>query len=413
MILDLLILSNGPGEITTWVRPVVKALRQIWPSHAETLRISVVLSPCPNATGKEAAIARSYPEIDRVQGCEDFFPTLLWGKTAENWDWSSQGVVLFLGGDQAFSVIIGKRLGYQIVTYAEWDARWYRWVDRFGVRNEAVKKTVPKAYQDKCEVIGDLMTDIPRLSSEKSLDKPIIGFMPGSKPNKLIQGVPFLLSITDILAQKAPHLSFIAPLAPTLTPQGLANYADPEYNPIIRKTGWQSGTLRQAEEGFYLETTNHTKVKLITDYPAYDSLGDCLIVLTTVGANTAELGALGMPMIVLLPTQQLDAMKSWDGIGGLLTRIPLLGSAIAKIVNGIIIKQGKLFAWPNIWAQQEIVPELVGELTPEAVAQKVLDYLERPEQLQEMRKRLEAVRGESGASVRLAMLILSTLNSQT
>lgn len=120
-----------------------------------------------------------------------------------------------------------------------------------------------------------------------------------------------------------------------------------------------------------------------------------------------------MPMIVLLPTQQLDAMKSWDGIGGLLTRIPLLGSAIAKIVNGIIIKQGKLFAWPNIWAQQEIVPELVGELTPEAVAQKVLDYLEHPEQLQEMRKRLEAVRGESGASVRLAMLILSTLNSQT
>ncbi|MGK7932073.1 MAG: lipid-A-disaccharide synthase [Microcystaceae cyanobacterium] len=409
MIFDLLILSNGPGEITTWVRPVVKALRQIWPNDAENLRISVILSPCPNATGKEAVIANSYPEINRVQGCENFFSTLLWGKTAENWEWSSQGVVLFLGGDQAFSVIIGKRLGYKIVTYAEWDARWYRWVDSFGVRNEAVKNKVPKAYQHKCEVIGDLMTDVPYLSSEKPLENPIIGFMPGSKPNKLIQGVPFLLSITDILAKQAPHLDFIVPLAPTLTLQGLANYADPKYNVIIEKTGWQSGILAQEKETFYLKTSNNTKIKLITDYPAYESLCRCSIVLTTVGANTAELGALGIPMIVLLPTQQLDAMKSWDGIGGIVTRVPLLGSAIAKIINGIIIKQGKLFAWPNIWAKREIVPELVGELTPEFVAQKVLNYLGNPEQLKEISDNLQEVRGETGASMRLARLIQSVL----
>jgi lipid-A-disaccharide synthase len=36
--------------------------------------------------------------------------------------------------------------------------------------------------------------------------------------------------------------------------------------------------------------------------------------LTTVGANTAELGSLAVPMIVLLPTQQLDAMRAWDGL---------------------------------------------------------------------------------------------------
>ena len=26
---DILILSNGPGEVTTWVRPVVRALREL------------------------------------------------------------------------------------------------------------------------------------------------------------------------------------------------------------------------------------------------------------------------------------------------------------------------------------------------------------------------------------------------
>ncbi|MBE9130266.1 lipid-A-disaccharide synthase, partial [Coleofasciculus sp. LEGE 07081] len=121
---DILILSNGPGEVTTWVRPVVKALRQHLGDDSSIVRIAVILSPCPNATGTEVQIAQSYPEVDRVQGAEHFFPFLLWGKTAENWDWRDKGVVVFLGGDQFFPVVIGKRLGYRTVVYAEWDARW-------------------------------------------------------------------------------------------------------------------------------------------------------------------------------------------------------------------------------------------------------------------------------------------------
>jgi lipid-A-disaccharide synthase len=92
---DILILSNGPGEVTTWVRPVVQALRQKLGDDRSLVRISVILSPCPNATGKEAAIARSYPEVDRVQSSEHFWQFLLWGKTFENWDWRSRGVVGF------------------------------------------------------------------------------------------------------------------------------------------------------------------------------------------------------------------------------------------------------------------------------------------------------------------------------
>ena len=68
--IDILILSNGPGEIMTWVLPVVKALRQ---KLNHDLRISLVLSPCPHATGKEAEIAASFPEIDRVQAADYFF----------------------------------------------------------------------------------------------------------------------------------------------------------------------------------------------------------------------------------------------------------------------------------------------------------------------------------------------------
>ena len=112
---DILILSNGPGEVTTWVRPVVKALREQLGHDISQVRISVILSPCPHASGKEAAIALGYPEVDRVQAAADFWQFLLWGKTAENWDWRNQGAVVFLGGDQLFPVLIGKKLGYKTV----------------------------------------------------------------------------------------------------------------------------------------------------------------------------------------------------------------------------------------------------------------------------------------------------------
>ena len=156
--MDVVILANGPGEITTWVKPVVMALRAQVPSRA-TLRISVVLSPCPNATGREGEIARQYPEVDRVQAASAFWPFLLWGKTAEHWDWHDHGVVLFLGGDQIYPVIVGKRLGYETVIYAEWFTNWRRWIDAFGVMNAILVEQAPAAWRHKFTVVGDLMTD--------------------------------------------------------------------------------------------------------------------------------------------------------------------------------------------------------------------------------------------------------------
>lgn len=69
--IDIVILSNGPGEVMTWVKPVVRTLRQLAPKH-DRMRISVVLSPCPHASGQEAEILQRYPEVDRVQGAGDF-----------------------------------------------------------------------------------------------------------------------------------------------------------------------------------------------------------------------------------------------------------------------------------------------------------------------------------------------------
>jgi lipid-A-disaccharide synthase len=408
---DILILSNGPGEVATWVRPMVRALRQQLGDDRQHVRLSLVLAPCNNATGQEAAIARRYPELDRVQGAEAFWPFLLSGSTQDNWEWRSQGVVLFLGGDQAFAVLIGRRLGYPVVTYAEWDARWPRWVSAFGVMTPKLIEQAPAAYRHKYHLVGDLMAEAGSEVVSADTSEEWIGLLPGSKASKLQMGVPFLLAIAQEIRRQRPSVRFLLPLAPTLQVETLLRYADPARNLLVPVMGGpqdvrleQTGDRRPS-----LETADGLQVELHTEFPAYEALTRCRLCLTTVGANTAELGSLGIPMIVLLPTQQLDAMRSWDGLPGLLANLPGVGSLFAKLINGLVLSRGKLLAWPNIWAGEMIVPELVGRLQASKVAALALNWLAHPETLTEIRQRLRQSRGEPGAASRLAALVAAQL----
>lgn len=415
---DILILTNGPGEVTTWVRPVVKALRSLLGDNRDQVRISVVLSPCPNASGQEAAILQSYSEVDRVQAARHFYSFLLRGKTAAEWDWRDRGVILFLGGDQFFSVLIGRHLGYRTVVYSEWQVRWLRWIDRFGIMHSQTLKPVPLKYIHKLTVVGDLMAEARSLNPggpqmiTQALDlqpqTELIGLLPGSKPAKLMQGVPLAMAIAEQIQRSRPQTRFVIPVAPTLDLATLAEYADPLQNPVLETISGVSAKLFTQPRP-YLKTTQGVRIDLWTQAPAYELLSECCLCLTTVGANTAELGALTIPMLVLLPTQQLDAMRSWDGALGLLANLPGIGSRIAKLINWLALQRLGLLAWPNIWAGREIVPELVGQLHPQAVAEQVLDLLSYPEKLARMRQQLRNVRGEPGAAQNLAVLVKAEL----
>jgi lipid A disaccharide synthetase len=416
--IDIIILSNGPGEVTTWVRPVVRALRTKLGIDRSSVRISAILSPCPNASGKEVQILKTYSEIDRVQGAEHFTKFLVWGKTAENWDWRERGIIIFLGGDQFPPVVIGKRLGYQTVVYAEWTARWHNLIDRFAVMNAEVMAKVKPQYLDRFTVVGDLMVETQNHLNPEAISNPndpiSIGLLPGSKSAKLGMGLPLMLAIAEYIQAADPQIKFAIPVAPTIDIATLASYADPAKNPIIALVNGATATLERSAPIPYLQTPQGLKVELHTEFPAYDWLSKCTLCLTTVGANTAELGGLGVPMIVLIALQQLDAMRAWDGLPGILVNLPLIGSPIAKIVNTIAYRNmgNYKFAWPNIWAgQTEIVPELVGNLDAKTVAEFTLDYLRHPEKLAAMRSALRQVRGEAGAAAKLAAIVEDLITS--
>ncbi|HEY9827658.1 MAG TPA: lipid-A-disaccharide synthase [Stenomitos sp.] len=418
--IDVLILSNGPGEVLTWVRPVVQALRSQLGQDTAQVRISVILSPCPHASGRECDLVAGMQGVDRVQDPEAFWSFVRSGKTAQVWDWRRKGVVLFLGGDQFFAVLIGKRLGYRIVTYAEWSARWLRWIDACGAARPQVMQGVAQRFQSKVHWVGDLIAEAQVINADEasvlqqlnlSPDVELVSLLPGSKAAKLCLGVPLGLAIADRLQQIRPQVQMVITVAPTLTLTDLSRFADPQTNPYFEAVEGSRAKLCQPDSGLpYLQTEQGTRVLLWTQVPAYDALAASRLCITTVGANTAELTALAVPMVVLLPTQQLDIMRAWDGIPGLLANLPFLGSGFAKLINAWVLRQGLgLRAWPNIWAGREIVPEWVGHLRPDTVGDRIAALLADPSALHHIQSELQHIRSQPGAAQRFASLVHSVL----
>ncbi len=421
-LVDIVILSNGPGEVATWVKPVVRSLHQKAPNH----RISVILSPCPHASGKEPVILANYPEVDRIQSAPNFFKFLLTGKTADSWDWSPKGIVVFLGGDQLYTVMVAKRLGYRTITYAEWDARWTGMVDRFGVMQAKILDKVPKARQHKFTVVGDLMGDVQAIADRTEITDilgcdpaaDIIGFLPGSKPIKLEMGVPMLLAIAQIIHSHQPSsqaLQYVIGVAPNLTLDDLVAYIDPALNDAVTLLNAPAVTLHEPKTGLpYWQIEDGPKIHLWQRFPALDLFSQCQMCFTTVGANTAQLAALATPMIVLLPTQKLDAMQIAEGWPRLVSQLPGLRAIARKIIGPLLLKglqkSHKYFSWPNIAAKGKVVPELFGTVTPQQAANVALDYIEHPEKLEQVRQSLRSLRGPAGAADKMANLILETVN---
>jgi hypothetical protein len=416
---DALILSNGPGELATWVRPIVAELEA---RHPEA-RISVVLAPCRNASGQEAQFAQSMAGVDRVQSAKHYRKFLLTGKTAEAWDWYPKGITVFLGGDQGFSALISRRLGYPIVVYAEVQARWPQFVNRYGLKEETVrdsKSSHKERFKGQFQVIGDLMADGVRVGSqdpapvETVLDlkpgHPLIGLMPGSKAMKLSQGIPMLMGTADYMQSINPGLRFVIPVAPTTSLEYLASFGNPE-SADIEATFGTSAILVRDSSGAKLVTPQGTAVHLWTQSPAYELLSRCTLCLTTIGANTAELGFLGIPMVVCLPNNRPEAMRAWDGLPGLLVNLPGVGTLVAKAINGYMERRLGLLAWPNMRAQEELVPELHGLLTPQIIGEVALELLADAPRREKMSSRLKTVMGLPGAAKGLIDLVDEVLSA--
>ena len=411
----VIIISNGPGELSTWVRPVVDNLNKINASVKTNDRlnfnINLVLVPCPNATGKEYKVAKSWNKFELVTKANTFWKLLITpNKYAK---WPQKGIVIFLGGDQLWSILLAKRLGYINITYAEWISRWPRWNNIIAAMNMKVKKRIPYKYRYKCEVIGDLMADITN-NKKLSLnleEKNWIALLPGSKKAKLSIGIPYFLEMADHIYSKNKNINLIIPIAPTTNPneylffQSNKNPIAKHYSSKIKKIYPIKSTIFD----FVIETSNNTKIYLINKHPCYETLKNCNLAITTVGANTAELAAIALPMIVVLPTQHLNVMNSWDGIFGIIGKISFINKFFSLIIKNWYLKKKKFFAWPNIKAKKMIIPERIGNISPKQIANEALFMIKNKKYLKKQKEYLSEERGETGAVEKLAYIIFNSI----
>ena len=414
----VILVSNGPGELTTWVRPLALALQQRLPLRPAVpqapLALHLVLVPCPNGTGREPEVARRWGLFERVVPAHRFWRLLLRPRTLA--PWPRRGVVVFLGGDQFWTVLLSARLGYRHLTYAEWEARWPRWNDRLALMGPAAAGRLAPRWHARAQVVGDLIADLTQVPPQADQVLPVaaewVALLPGSKRIKLQVGVPFFCAVADLLARQRPGCRFVIPLAPTITADDLLPFLDPA-SPIARHYGAQPARLVQDAGGTVLLTAAGTPIRLTTVHPAHQLLSQCRLALTTVGANTAELAALGVPMIVVVPTHHLDVMEAWDGLIGMVARWPGLGRLLGKAFTAWQLGRRGWLALPNIAAGRAVVPERVGLVTPEEIATEAADWLAQPQRLEAMRDDLRSLRGQPGAAAALAAMVEALLQPPT
>ncbi|ABB49122.1 conserved hypothetical protein [Prochlorococcus marinus str. MIT 9312] len=411
----VVIVSNGPGELATWVNPLVDELNKINKTLCDDdtldLTLRLVLVPCPNATGKEYLVANSWNKFELITKSKSFWKLLI--KPSSFANWPKKGVVIFLGGDQFWSILLAKRLGYLNITYAEWIARWPQWTNKIAAMNLKVKELIPKRYKYKCQIIGDLMADI-KLNNEISLknkEKHYIALLPGSKKAKLSVGIPFFLEIADHVAEENQNINFIIPMAPT-TNKSEYLFFQSENNPIAKYYSSKIKKIKNIKDSWFdyvIETSKNTKIYLIKKHPCYEILKECDLAITTVGANTAELAAIALPMLVVLPTQHLNMMNAWDGIFGVIGKISFINRFLTFIIQYFYVKKKKFFAWPNIKAKRMIVPERIGNISPRKIAREVLFLIKNRDQLKSISNNLHKERGDKGAAEKLTSIIVNSI----
>ncbi|MCL2010514.1 MAG: cdisaccharide synthetase [Synergistaceae bacterium] len=361
--MKIALLTNGPGELWGWVRPVIAELRGR--GHS----VSLWLLPCQFASGYERAVASGLG-ADKLEG-----------PCGSAWTWRALAkektdCVIQLGGDLLFGRRIAERAEAPLLCYA------------YGYKKGMERARVFTAYQSMAEsigaklktpahVIGDLVKDSLSLekgkkitgASEKS-GEPHVLLFPGSRPDIRNLSIKWLTKVArhmETLIRGVRFTTLFSPFAP-----------ENEF-PL-----WESAGLNPVKSGIAVSAA---AVMKNSDYA-----------LTQPGTNTLELMHCGLPALVALPFDFLDAAPI-GGLGRLVSGIPLAGRALKEWKLRRSLEQfGGFLSWPNRIAGRALLDEAVGKLTAYDLAERVAASLDDEKKLSRVRGELLELSGESDKS---------------
>lgn len=382
---NLYILSNSPGEVSGWVKPVAEAFAGL----NSGVRVTLAVLPCPYASGMEKRYGSEIGGIDRSAAFREVWRDGRNGK---------KSIVLQLGGDPMFGALLSARLGAPWLIYTA-RPRWKTRVSHYFIPDAGAERRFVSA-KVKCEKfsrVGNLALDsVPRgLTAGEAKarlglapDAETIAFLPGSRPFEYTLGTAFFSKAADEVLREFPGMSALMPIAPTVDEDLLTAG--------LRQCGMSWEGERRAE----VVICGGSRIRLVRDN-VFPVIKAAKLVVAFPGTNNLQTAALGTPLMMVAPLNEAENIPL-DGIAGI---IPPGFPGFKQLKKKLVFKineREKYVSLPNRIAQKPIVPEHRGLLTPGAVADMAKELLASPKSLAEICAGYNEIGFEYGAAEKIA-----------
>ena len=379
------LVSNSPGEVATFVRPVASELKARHPDWC--LRIALV--PCPYATGAEASVIRSWNIADEV-----------WTPRQTTWNWllgkgAGPGAVAFLGGDPWHALLLKQRFRVRALAYFSEQSSWERTRWLGGFERVLLGYSVdPASRDDHPGFPGDLRVDAVRerldsLALTKSAEELILGVFPGSRWLHLKASLgPFLYTV-ERLQKLRPGLRVMMAVSPFVSADRLRNAAS-------KPLSFGLAISRGEVVGDTIRTEGGATIELVWGDP-YRVIAACDLALSLPGTNTAELAIAGKPTVVPISDR---VPVGGGGLLGILDRLPGFDKLKHHLKHRKYRKL-RLLALPNQLAGREVMPEFFVRDDMSDLVEFLDQLLEDPLRRQRIGEEAQAVMGPPGAASRV------------
>jgi hypothetical protein len=389
ILFDLIIFSNGPGEISTWVEPVIDELRKN-EVILRRYRTILIIHPCQFGSGTEHTIARGIEGIDRVIKPAEYMKLLFTGIGKKRYRFRKNGIMLSLGGDLMHPVLFRKRIRgkHRLYAYTN-NPGWEKQYEKIFVRSDRVrdKSRKKERFGDKLIVTGDLVYSSLKPGGNRrgirntlglAPNERMLAFLPGSRAFEVTYMLPLFLKIIDDIAKDfAEYRPFIlkSPYMPyEYIAKALAGWRD---------TAGIAGLSGKLVEG---RTENSRAIRIRSGREVtvleggFEKWANGIDFAVTVpGTNTVQLAYRSVPALVVAPLNKPELIPV-EGAAGLLKWIPF-GTRILRKAAMKYIERFPFSALPNMYANREILPELFGIITTEDVTRKLHQILADGEHL--------------------------------
>ncbi|MBE7561156.1 hypothetical protein HS125_20275 [bacterium] len=357
------------------------------------------LLPCVFATGSEETVARSIPGFPasprRASRCAAFSGRRPAAMRPTCPAFSCQQ------GRAALAVLLGSTTGLSTARLRGAPAAIPRFQRIF------LSDPLPGGSNGKYQVLGNMMVDAARLRCPDrrpaQRQPPTLGIFTGSRDYMVKHMLPFFTMVAGHVSATRPEVRWLLGKADYVTLEMLtASAADP------------AGRLIEGENARWEPAPPYGR--LISDrgvvievLPPGEVMARADLILTIPGTNTAELTALGIPMIVLVPTYYAE-VHPMPGVLGHVGRLPILGRYVKRACALAYHRHVRYHAHPNRKRRAEVVPEISGRITSRQVADRVCAMLVHP--LEPMEAELASIMGPPGATGRLVDEVLSWMRER-